>query len=209
MELAQVQTETVVYPESDGRPMAETDAHREQMTDLIFALKQHFRDDPQVYVAGNLFIYYEEHNSKASVAPDVFVVRGVPRGDRRVYKVWEEGRVPEVVIELTSESTRWEDLGTKRALYEWLGVREYFLFDPLAEYLQPLLRGFRLTGGQYVELEDRPLRSEALSLELRVEAERLRLYDAATGEKLLTPAEAAAELERLRAELERLRSPSS
>lgn len=65
---------------------------------------------------------------------------------------------------MTKESTRWEDLGTKRPLYEWLGVRgEYFLCDPMAEYLRPVLRGFRLIGDRYVDLKDRPLRGEVLA----------------------------------------------
>jgi len=75
------------------------------------------------------------------VPTDVFVVLGVPKGDRRTFKVWEEGKSPDVVFELTSDSTRREDLGLKRWLYSQLGVREYCLFDPLRQYWQPALRG--------------------------------------------------------------------
>ena len=104
------QTE-IEYPTSDGEPMAETDAHRIQMTDaLIYPLKEYFRDTPDVYVSGNLLIYYEEGNPCASVAPDVFVVFGVPDEKRSSYKIWEEKQVPSVVFELTSESTRQKDL---------------------------------------------------------------------------------------------------
>jgi len=220
-----VRPRPVYYPESDGEPMAETDVHRDLMIYLIEALKDYFRDDPQVYVAGNLFLYYVEGDPSASIAPDVFVVFGIPKGQRRVYKTWEEGKGPDVVFELTSQSTRWKDLGTKKGVYELLGVKEYYLFDPLREYLVPSLQGYYLTGGGYRLMEERPLVSEVLGLELREEGDWLRLYDPETGKKLLTPLEAQAahrqaearasqeaaarrqaeaELERLRAELARL-----
>ena len=216
----------VYYPESDGEPMAETDVHRQQMIYLIEALTDYFRHDPQVYVAGNLLLYYAEGDPEQSVAPDVFVVFGVPGGNRRVYKLWEEGKGPDVVFELTSRGTMWKDLGPKKGIYEMLGVREYFLFDPLREYLEPPLQGYRLEDGTYRQVEGEQLGSQVLGLELQVEGEFLRLYDLKTGEKLLTPLEAQAarreaealarreaearqqaeaELERLRAELARLR----
>ncbi|MDY7076079.1 MAG: hypothetical protein SXV54_04050 [Chloroflexota bacterium] len=69
--------------------MAETDTHRKQMMYLLDALEDHFRNDPNVYVAGNLFLYYEEGDPTEVVAPDVFVVKGVPKRDRRIYQVVE------------------------------------------------------------------------------------------------------------------------
>jgi len=180
----------VYYPESDGEPMAESDTHRDQMIYLLHALEEHFRDDPQVYVAGNLLLYYVEGDPSASVAPDVFAVFGVPKGKRQVYKVWEEGKGPDVVFEITSRSTMWKDKGAKKGVYEMLGVREYFLFDPLEEYLAPPLQGYRLAEEGYQKIEDWPLVSEVLGLELRTERGLLRLYDVETGEKLLSPLEA-------------------
>jgi len=206
--------------------MAETDTHRRQMMYLIDALEDYFRADPNVYVAGNLFVYYEEGDPTQVVAPDVFVVKGVPKGDRRIYKVWEEGKGPDVVFEVTSRGTRKEDLGPKKGTYEMLGVEEYFLFDPLEEYLEPRLMGFRLAASGYRQIEQEPLMSHVLGLELWVEGEMLRLVNPITGEKLLTPLEAQearrqaearaaqeavarrlaeAEVERLQAELARLR----
>ncbi|HID64981.1 MAG TPA: Uma2 family endonuclease, partial [Anaerolineae bacterium] len=172
---------------------AETDTHRKQMVYLIEALDDYFRDDPQVYVAGNLFLYYEEGDPGQVVAPDTFVVKGVPKGDRRTYKLWEEeGKGPQVVFEVTSRKTRKEDLGPKKGTYEMLGVREYFLFDPLGEYLEPPLVGYRLEEGGYRREAGEQLVSEVLGLELRVEGGRLWLYDLETGEKLLSPLEAQA-----------------
>jgi len=185
--------EEVLYPETDGKPMAETDVHADVLIYLREALKDYFRDKPDVYVAGNLLLYYEEGNPAASVAPDVFVVKGIPKQERRIYKLWEEGKAPDVIIEITSQSTRLEDVGTKRALYALLGVPEYFLYDPLGEYLEPPLQGYRLVEGEYQRLEptdEGALYSRELGLELRLEDGRLRLVDPATGERLLTPAEA-------------------
>ena len=195
------------YPESDGKPMTETDTHRKQMVDLLVVLEAYFRNDPQVYVAGNLMMYYVEGDPKACIAPDVFVVRGMSRGDRRVYKVWEEGRAPDVVIELTSRSTRDEDLGSKRWIYAELGVSEYFIFDPLGDYLTPPLRGYRLVGDEYIRMEGDGTRlmSQSLGLELRIVDSWLRLFDPEAGRFLPTPAELADEVERLRAELAQLK----
>ena len=129
------------------------------------------------------------------VAPDVFVVHGVRNQPRRSYKLWEEGVVPAVVFELTSRSTRREDLRTKYDLYARLGVTEYFLFDPLGEYLRPPCRGYRLQQGRYRPLaagEDGALWSVALGLALHGRGEQLRLYDPARQRWLPTPQEEAA-----------------
>lgn len=223
----------IVYPETDGKPMAETDVHIDALIYLREALKDYFREESNVYVAGNMLFYYEEGNPEACVAPDVFVVKGVPKRERRIYKLWDEGVPPAVVFEITSRGTRLEDLGTKRALYAMLGVTEYFLYDPLGEYLKPSLQGYQLVGEEYQrvrpEAEER-LVSQVLGLELRLEEGRLRLVNPATGERLLTPAEALAaqraeaatrraaeeraahveaEAERLRVELARLRESKS
>ncbi|MBI2191334.1 MAG: Uma2 family endonuclease [Planctomycetes bacterium] len=189
-----IQAPEIRYPESDGKPMAETDLHRENMITLLHALKQYFRSEPEVYVAGNLLLYYEEGNPKASCAPDVFVVRGVSKALRRTYQVWKEGKGPDLVIEVTSKSTKREDLRKKKAIYAELGVKEYFLFDPYAEYLSPPLQGYRLDGAQYVAMEssmEGRLRSGVTGLEAGVEEGWLRLFDPATGQWLLTPEEEA------------------
>src|SRR5262249_16327325 len=149
-----------------------------------------------VYVSGNMFLYYVEGNPRRHVSPDVFVVHGIPgaRGRRR-YLVWEEGEGPDVVIEITSPSTRREDLVGKVALYrDVVRVREYFLFDPFEEYLEPSLQGYRLRGGQYVRI--RPVAgrvpSKLLGLHLEREGWLLRLYDPETGRWLPTPPEEGA-----------------
>ena len=183
---------TVYYPETDGEPMAETDAHRQLMVDLIESLKPFFAGEADVYVSGNLLLYYEPGNNQKSVAPDVFVVRGVGKHKRRTYKLWEEGCAPSVVIEVSSKETKKKDLGEKKDLYAQLGVREYFIFDP--EYkLKPPFRAFRLRGDQYVELAitGARVRSDELGLELVNTGQTLRLFNPQTGQFLLTPEEEA------------------
>ena len=186
----------VEYPESDGQPMGESTLHREVMAGLIQVLGDHYLDVPDVWVGGNLFLYYEEGNPLASVCPDVLVVQGVAKWPRRIYKLWEEGRVPSLIIEVTSEKTRHEDVVGKQRLYQRLGVEEYFLFDPEGDYLDPRLQGYRLEKGlekgSYRPLEPRAdgaLASRTTGLILRPEGVNLRLKDSAIGEPLLWHAE--------------------
>jgi Uma2 family endonuclease len=175
----------VFYPESDGEPMAETDFQREPLAYAVSSLRLRFQERADVYVSGNLFVYYEEGNPAAVVAPDVFVVLGVPKHDRRIYKVWAEGKAPDVVIEITSKKTRTEDEKKKPALYQQLGVKEYFQYDPTGDYLEPPLKGRWLDeNGEYqpMSLSRLPggilsLYSYLLNLELHLEAGRLRLFD--------------------------------
>jgi len=177
----------VYYPESDGRPMGETQAHAKVMIDLLNVLERRYASVPDVYVWGNMFLYYQQGNPKSCVAPDLFLVKGVDKHVRRTYKLWEERRVPSLVIEVTSKDTRNEDLD-KKAVYERLGVEEYLLFDPLGEYLRPQLQGYRLMAGRYeaMTLEaDGSLVSGTTGLRLAPEGQRLRLRDSITGEPLL------------------------
>ena len=198
------------YPESDGEPMAETEIHLDVTIDLIQGLRRRYRDVPDVYVVGDMFFYYVQGDPRAVVSPDVFLVRGVPKTPRRrVYKLWEEGEAPSLVIEVTSDSTSDEDTGKKKAIYERLEVEEYFLFDPLGDYLKPPLQGYRLAEGRYRPIPvdpDGSLRSLVTGLILRPEADsRLRMVDAETGEPILSDSEIADRLEAAEAELARLR----
>ena len=187
----------VIYPESDGLPIAESDAARNYLIYGVEALERYFQKDSQVYVSGNLFIYYEQGNPKAVVAPDVFVVFGVEKRKRLSYKTWEEGdKMPDFILEITSKSTASEDRGIKKGLYAYLGVKEYFQYDPTADYLKPCLQGFRLMEGNYLPIlgqlnGDRlSIYAETLGLELRLEADgEMRFYDPKTGEKLLSTGE--------------------
>ena len=189
------------YPTSDGKPMAETDVHREQMISLIKALEYHFRDEPDVYVSGNLLMFYERGDGHKHRSPDVLVALGVAKGERDNYKIWEEGKAPDLVFEITSRSTRTEDLGEKMGLYSFLGVREYVLFDPLEEYLEPRLRLYRLNGEGFIPVVGRPLLLSTINLELDIVDSILRLRSPLTKELIPIPEERA-QLETERAESE-------
>ena len=183
----------IEYPTEDGVPMAETDAQGIPLMYAVTGLRDFFLCRPDVYVSGNLLIYYQEGNFDASVAPDVFVVFGVPNHIRPTYKVWEEGKSPDFVMEITSRHTRRKDQGAKRELYESLGVQEYWQYDPTGDYLEPRLRGMRLMGGEYEELTETRLGdgtlvmySAVLGLEVRIEEGELRFHDPETGESIST-----------------------
>ncbi|MGH2584885.1 MAG: Uma2 family endonuclease [Dehalococcoidia bacterium] len=185
----------IYYPESDGRPMGETEVHVFELIRILTTLHAWFRRAADIYVGGSMMFYYEEGNPKASLSPDVFAVFGVPTAPpRRTYKLWEEGVPPAAVFEITSRKTRREDLGKTHALYERIGVREYILYDPLDEYLHPPLQGFRLLDGAYAPIAPEPdgaLHSEALGLMLRLVDGRLRLFDRTSDAELLSPEERA------------------
>jgi Uma2 family endonuclease len=200
----------VEYPESDGKPMAESDWHYHLLVDVRERLTARYADRPDVYVSGNLLVYYEEGDPHKVLAPDCFVVFGASKHDRRTYKTWEEGRFPAVVFEFTSESTKEVDMSTKFDVYQdaW-GVREYFLFDPREEYLEPSLLGYRRSRGELKPI--RPvqgvLTSKTLGITLVRDGTRLVLRDTVTGKELLTTeaAKAEAEIARLKAEIAALR----
>ncbi|MBI1802333.1 MAG: Uma2 family endonuclease, partial [Chloroflexi bacterium] len=129
--------------------MAETVIHVIAIVYLIGMLRAFFHRRGETYVVGDIFVYYQEGDPAQRVAPDVFVAFGVPTHERRSWFIWQEGKSPDVIFEITSRGTRAEDQGVKKGLYEWLGVKEYFLFDPLGDYLQPRLQGFRWVDGSY------------------------------------------------------------
>ncbi|MCE7985425.1 MAG: Uma2 family endonuclease [Caldilinea sp. CFX5] len=224
-------TKEIFYPETDGKPMAESDLHRGVMFAIIRLLQRFFLGR-RVYVSGNLLIYYEQGNPSKSVSPDCFIVRDVEPHLRDIYKIWEEGKGPEVVFEVSSKTTRHVDLGKKMRLYAELGVQEYFIYDPTAEYLDPPLFAYELVGGGYVpmkpvkeevvigDLAFGPGQTEApeyisrlMGLQLTLdEQNHLQFYDLATNQRLLDDAEALALAEtmakdaELRAEEEKQRA---
>ncbi|MBI2376735.1 MAG: Uma2 family endonuclease [Deltaproteobacteria bacterium] len=199
----------VEYPSSDGRPMSETDDHRVEMTELVIeTLEDYFEEEPTVYVSGNNFIYFTEEAPEDCVSPDAYVVRGVVKKRRDVYRVWQEGyKTPCVVFEITSKKTKREDARSKRDIYaDDLKVPEYFMFDPRGDWLFEQLRGFRLGGGKYVPIVPAGgrIKSEQLGLDLVVRDRHIR-FVTSSGAVLPTRKERAS-LERARADEERARA---
>ena len=184
----------IIYPYSDSEPMAESDPARDYLIYGVEALNIYFQNREDVYVSGNLFIYYQPGNKSAVVAPDVFVVFGVEKKKRLSYKIWEEeGKVPGFVLEVTSETTKKNDEEEKPIKYARLGVAEYFQYDPTGDYLQPQLKGSCLRNGKYEPItpeilsgEVLRIHSQVLGLDLRLTEGKLRFYVPKTGRKLLT-----------------------
>lgn len=200
-----IQPRPVEYPESDGQPMAETEAHADCMGDLIQTCRRWLHDPEHWHVHGNQLFYYVEGDPRRCFAPDVYLIPGVPQlPRRRIWKLWEEPHaVPRLVFELTSPSSIDVDLGWKMELYASLGVEEYVVFDVLRSIAGEPVRVFRLHDGAFVEADDG--RSLVLGVGLRPEGWRLRLVTP-DGSVVLSPAERAdMEAERADMEAERAR----
>jgi Uma2 family endonuclease len=173
---------------------------------------QRFFTGQRVYISGNLLVYYEKGNPYKSVAPDCFVVRDVEPQRRPIYKIWDEGKGPEVVFEVSSKTTKRADLNEKKRLYAQLGVQEYFIYDPTRDYLDPPLAAFALAGNRYIPMQ--PLAgpqtnatpqyiSQILGLRLALDDDnRLQFFRITTGERLLTDDEALDQAEQARQQAE-------
>ena len=198
-------------PCDDGVPL-ETERHRHQMNLLIDTLKDAWADRDDFFVGGNMFVYYSEAQARNNDfrGPDVFVVLDTVKKERKSWVAWEEnGRLPDVIVEIVSETSEKTDRVDKLALYEKvLRVPEYFLFDPFSFRLD----GFALDarGGRYAPLapnEHGWLWSERLGLWVgkshgwfqEIEADWLRWIDA--DGRVLPHAQERAEQEKQRADM--------
>ena len=198
-----------LYPDTDGQPIAASDLHLEILIRLLQALRAYFSEMPEVYVSGDILTYYTEGDPRAVCAPDVLVTFGIGQKQRHTYKVWEEGKVPDFVMEFSSRTTYQNDLTDKMTLYARLGIPNYLLYDAEALYLPSPLMGFQLVKGVYVPIPpgvDGSIHSDILGLDFHIRERRLEVYDPVSEQWLQTPAETAeAEVARLQAELARLK----
>jgi Uma2 family endonuclease len=197
-----------LYPDSDGRPMGDTDLHTYALNRLRDALEDHFADSPDVYVASILVMYYQQGDPQARRDPDVLVAKGVSKHRRRAYRFWEEKVPPAVLFEIASRDTWRADVNEKPKLYASLGVKEYFVYDPEGTYLDPVLQGFRRVKGKPVAMTqaaDGSLVSKQLGLRLVPEGEMLRLIDLQTGQPIPTRVERNERTEQARQEEQRAR----
>ncbi len=185
-------TDEVEYPE--GHWIAQSVAHGVTVRQAAAALDLHFRDRSEVLVAMELMVYYQMGNNAAKLQPDVQVVFGVGRGNRSSYRVWEEGKPPDFVLEVASPSTTGTDARHKAREYSRIGVREFWRIDPQGALMSSSLEGYVLSGGRFSpaervagEGERVYLRSAVLGLELRSERQAaatvLVFRDPATGEE--------------------------
>ena len=178
----------VHYPESDGKPLGETGFHVAAIMAIHNAFKVAFRGRRDVYTASDMFLYYQQGNPRAVKAPDVMVIKGVDNHERRTWKLWVERVVPCAIFEVTSDEAQREDATTKPEAYARIGVPEYFMFDPLGDYLEPQLQGYRFDGDRYARIvpdADGGLPSVELGLSFRTDGMLVRVYDDRTGEPIL------------------------
>jgi Uma2 family endonuclease len=196
----------IIYPSSDGEPLAETQQHVLAIL-MALALLRIYLQGQQAVVFADQFLYYIEGNPKARIAPDVMVVFNIPKRLYASYKLWEGKQIPAIIIEVTSAGTKEVDWGFKKNLYEQIGVQEYWLFDPYRDWLEGQLQAYSLNeDGVYKPIKD--YCSQVLQLKLQAEEHLIGFYRLDNGEKLLTPEElyAAALQEKSRAEIERSRA---
>lgn len=121
----------IEYPSSDGKPMADNTLQFRWIVKIQGGLDHRFRDDPNVFVAGDLLWYPVEGMPNISAAPDTMVVFGRPKGDRLSYRQWEEENIPpQVVFEVLSQSNNYREMVRKEEFYDDYGVEEYYVIDP-------------------------------------------------------------------------------
>jgi len=131
MVIAASRKEQIVYPESDGKPMADNSKQFRWIVTLEGGFEALFRDREDVFVAGDLFWYPVEGRPDIRMAPDVMIVFGRPKGDRPSYMQWEEENIaPQVVFEVLSPSNSLLEMAKKLEFYDRYGVEEYYLYDP-------------------------------------------------------------------------------
>lgn len=199
-----ISEDEVIFPPGDilsDEPPLESDLHRDQIDLLIRILKLWWRERQDFYASGNLTIYYS-HNQKKSEyfrSPDFFVVLGTQKKDRKSWVVWQEdGKYPNLIVEILSSSTTAVDKGLKKQVYQdTFRTPDYFWFHPVTMEFQ----GFHLVDGKYQEIQpttDGRLWSQQLELYLGVYEGKLRFFT--TENQLILSSEELAEKERLRAE---------
>ena len=196
MAFLEARVEDVIFPKIDlysDEPPLETYLHLQQMMLLIKCLDWLWRDRQDFFAAGNLTIYYSPHQKKSEKfrGPDFFVVLGTERKPRKSWVVWEEeGKYPNIIIEILSPKTAKSDRGLKKQIYQdTFRTADYFWFDPDTLEFQ----GFQLIQGQYQELQPNQegrLWSQQLGLYLGIHNAQLRFYGD-EGELVLTPEEVA------------------
>ena len=186
-EAARAESDEVEYPE--GHWIAQSVAHGDAVGRATAALYDYFRAREDVLVAMELVVYYRRGDNKAKLQPDVQVVFGVEDRDRSSFKIWEEGKPPDFVLEVASPSTAEKDAWHKAREYAGIGVREYWRLDPSGTLQATSLEGYvaRRTQFEGVESVGGRMRSGVLGLDLRSERQGrgavLVFRDPQTGEE--------------------------
>jgi Uma2 family endonuclease len=191
----------VIYPDSDGQPMADNTQQFRWIVLIKENLEQLFQDNPQVFIAGDLLWYPVQGHPEIRVAPDTLVAFGRPKGDRGSYRQWEEDDIsPQVVFEILSPGNRLKEMTKKLQFYDRYGVEEYYIYDPDRNDLHGLQRqGEKLT----VIEEMNNWTSPRLGIRFVLTDETLEIYYP-DGRRFLTSVEMAQQLEQERQRADRL-----
>ncbi len=167
----------VIYPESDGKPMADNTKQFRWIVKIKENLERMFADRPDVFVAGDLLWYPAEGNNKIRTAPDAMVAFGRPKGDRGSYRTWDENGIsPQVVFEILSPGNRKGEMEKKRLFYQKYGVQEYYVYDPDRNRLTGWIR----SGKRFQAVEDEKMRnwiSPLLKIRFDLRDDDLHIFD--------------------------------
>ncbi|MCX5936426.1 MAG: Uma2 family endonuclease [Pseudanabaena sp. LacPavin_0818_WC45_MAG_42_6] len=195
----------IFYPSEDGEPLAETSVHADAIIATVAVLRNYLAEnfsERSPVVLADQFLYYAQSFSRLRVAPDVMVIFDIKQQPYDNYKIWETGKIPSIIFEMTSESTQAHDQLKKRELYESIGVLEYWLFEPKGEWIPEKLRGYRRQANLPEKEEDALVYgaiadglSQVLGLRLEIEGSLINFYRQDNGEKLLIPSELFAALQ--------------
>lgn len=198
------------YPDTDGKLMAASDLHRRLFMWTLQALEAYYAEMPDVYVSGDILIYYKEGDPKKSIVPDVLVSFGINKGLRDTYKTWVEGKAPDFVMAFASEKTYKDDLGREKDIYASMEIQDYFLYDAEGLYLPTPLMGFTLVDGVYEAITpdvDEGIHSSVLELDFRLQDKEIRIFDPIANDWVRTLAEQAeARIEQAKARTEKARA---
>ena len=198
----------VYYPEERDDEIGESSVHIKLLANLLSILKLYFKNRQDVFLSGNMNLYFEKGNSRKWFAPDLLVAFGVPNVERSSNLLFREQVFPQVIIEIASEKTWRNDIDEKLRTYEKYGAEEYYVFDPEYAYLSAPLMAYRRENDKLspVKISDDRIFSPRLGLEIVWTENSFRLYSPNTNEFLRDLEESEAEIERLKAEIKRLKA---
>ncbi len=205
---SETDNDEIIYPEQREDDMGETSIHIKLVTTFLQTLLLFFREREDVFLSANMNLYYEEGKPNKWYAPDLLIAFGVPNHERSSYQVWKENVFPQVIIEIASDKTWDNDVGKKYKDYEQFGVEEYYILDPEFAYLPAPMLAFHRQGERLLSAPviDGKIFSPRLGLEIARTENSFRLFNPQRGEFLMTLEEAGTEIEKLKAEIERLKA---
>lgn len=205
----------IYYPEQREDDMGESSIHAKLINRLLQMLLHFLGERKDVFLSGNMNLYYEEKNPNKWYAPDLLVAFDVPNHERASYQIWKENVFPQVIIEVASSRTWKTDISEKLEIYGELGAEEYYILDPEFAFLPAPMMAFHRKSERLLSatVENDRIFSPRLGLEIARAENNFRLFNPQTGEFLLTLEESEekrhqieSEVERLKAEIERLKA---